>query len=344
MMNIFFRRLHDEFSHRQARHRLQLAENHLLPLAQQTLLDQHLSACAECRAYAEDLHSLGTALKNAGQSESLQFSLAKPTGQTAQPKNQTIDRIRSRYRRYVMYKRFSYAAGALAVLGLFVAAFFLFGGLNRSADVTSATIPSVIKASPTATLVKVSSAVSTPAVPLPTPTISPANCAPPSDWLWLPYIIQRGDTVYELALRYKITSAQIITANCLANSILLPGSVIYLPPPAILMAGNWVATTDFGKFILTVNDSGTRIIKTDLQYGGWTCGSTVHHSGEIVDASDWQIIDNKFSVYTPFDKNSQSGIYINGTYNSITRKFSGTWEEFSGAITCSGAWEASAPK
>jgi LysM repeat protein len=189
----------------------------------------------------------------------------------------------------------------------------------------------------------VASAVTTPSVPLLTPIILPVNCTPLSDSDWIPYIVRSGDTVYELALVYKITSGQIITANCLANSSLLPGSVIYLPLPAILMAGNWVATTDFGKFILTVNDSGTRIIKTDLQYSDWTCGST-HHTGEIVDASDWQIIDYKFSVYTPFDKNSQSGIYINGIYYANTRKFSGTWEEFSGTTTCSGTWEASAPK
>jgi hypothetical protein len=260
-MNTFFHWLKQKFSHQQARRRIQLSEDNLLSAAEQRLLDEHLSTCGECRAYSDQLHVLEDALLNVGRSEKPRISSAWSTAQIAQSRQQIIVTIQARYRRHTMGKRFISIAGALAVLGIFVAAFFLFGKSSQSPDGTPATMPSI-------------STTATTSNPLP---------------------------------------------------------------------GNWVAITDFGKFILTVNDSGTRIIKTDLQYSDWTCGST-HHTGEIVDASDWQIIDYKFSVYTPFDKNSQSGIYINGIYDANTRKFSGTWEEFSGTTTCSGTWEASSPK
>jgi LysM repeat protein len=69
--------------------------------------------------------------------------------------------------------------------------------------------------------------------PLPriwTPTLPPppTNCPPPSGWL--PYIVQPGDSLDGLALRFKKTSAEISQANCLVTSGLLPGLMVYLPP------------------------------------------------------------------------------------------------------------------
>jgi LysM repeat protein len=72
----------------------------------------------------------------------------------------------------------------------------------------------------------------------------PTNCPPPSGWL--PYIVQPGDTLGGLALRYKKTSAEISLANCLVTDSLLPGQAIYLPPllthtPVLCSAPNtWV--------------------------------------------------------------------------------------------------------
>jgi LysM repeat protein len=63
-----------------------------------------------------------------------------------------------------------------------------------------------------------------------TPTLPPppTNCPPPSGWL--PYLVQPGDTLGGLALRYTKTSAEISLANCLGTDSLLPGQVVYLPP------------------------------------------------------------------------------------------------------------------
>jgi LysM repeat protein len=73
---------------------------------------------------------------------------------------------------------------------------------------------------------------------LPTPTWTstepptPVNCPPPTGWG--AYVVQTGDTLDALAVRYKTTSAAIIQANCLLSATILPGSFLYLPlpPPA----------------------------------------------------------------------------------------------------------------
>jgi len=104
---------------------------------------------------------------------------------------------------------------------------------------TTITPPSTITKSPTITftitwksspsLVVSPSPSWTPTLP-PTSTLppTPTNCPPLAGWL--PYIIQPGDTLDGLALRYKITNAEISQANCLGTAGLLPAAVIYLPP------------------------------------------------------------------------------------------------------------------
>ena len=73
----------------------------------------------------------------------------------------------------------------------------------------------------------------TTALPLPptathTPPPPPTNCPSPTGWQ--AYLVQPGDTLDELATRYRLPSEQIITANCLLTNSLLPGSYLYLPP------------------------------------------------------------------------------------------------------------------
>lgn len=57
----------------------------------------------------------------------------------------------------------------------------------------------------------------------------PADCIPPKDWQ--PVIVQTGDTLLTLASQYQTTPNEIARANCLIFSTLIPGSVIYIPPP-----------------------------------------------------------------------------------------------------------------
>jgi LysM repeat protein len=74
-------------------------------------------------------------------------------------------------------------------------------------------------------------ATATPSLtPIWTPTLtpSPTNCPPPPGWQ--PYIVQPGDTLGGLALKVKLSSAEVSLANCLGTNGLLPGQLVYLPP------------------------------------------------------------------------------------------------------------------
>ena len=62
-----------------------------------------------------------------------------------------------------------------------------------------------------------------PALPTPTP------CPVPSGWH--PYTVQPGDTLLALAAARNVTSAEIMTANCLTAPLVRPGDSLYLPPP-----------------------------------------------------------------------------------------------------------------
>ena len=69
---------------------------------------------------------------------------------------------------------------------------------------------------------------------LPTVTASPAlalgsptTCTPPSGWVVI--TTGSGDTVYELAQRYKTTAENLNAANCLTSAELPAGLAIYVP-------------------------------------------------------------------------------------------------------------------
>ncbi|MBC7878357.1 MAG: LysM peptidoglycan-binding domain-containing protein [Anaerolineales bacterium] len=66
----------------------------------------------------------------------------------------------------------------------------------------------------------------------PTPTITltlPASsCQPPLGWGQI--VMQAGDTLDILALRYRISKDELIRANCLLTSTLVAGTTLYVPP------------------------------------------------------------------------------------------------------------------
>lgn len=74
--------------------------------------------------------------------------------------------------------------------------------------------------------------------PLPTSTPKPRAtrthtptpvCVPPLNVNWVAYIIQRGDTLYALSVRYQTTIQEIMRVNCMDRSELTAGNNLYLP-------------------------------------------------------------------------------------------------------------------
>lgn len=65
--------------------------------------------------------------------------------------------------------------------------------------------------------------------PYPTATpLPPTQCPPPQGWV--PYEIQGGDTLVDLAARFQISIEDLSKSNCLFTSQLTPGTVIFVPP------------------------------------------------------------------------------------------------------------------
>lgn len=57
---------------------------------------------------------------------------------------------------------------------------------------------------------------------------SPTSCTPPSGWILV--TTRSGDTVYEIAERYKTTADNLNAANCLTAAELPAGLALYVPP------------------------------------------------------------------------------------------------------------------
>ncbi len=74
-----------------------------------------------------------------------------------------------------------------------------------------------------------------PGAPRPTPTLRPLPAVPcgqpPASWR--PYVVRRGDTLSDLAIRYGTTVPAIMSANCLASTTIYAGQRLYLPAQAI---------------------------------------------------------------------------------------------------------------
>jgi LysM repeat protein len=68
--------------------------------------------------------------------------------------------------------------------------------------------------------------------PLPSQTITPStNCPPPAGWSLI--VIQPGDTLASLANKYNVAPQELMRANCLLTSSLIPGTTLFVPglPP-----------------------------------------------------------------------------------------------------------------
>ena len=59
------------------------------------------------------------------------------------------------------------------------------------------------------------------------PNVTPIPCTPRYDWVI--YIVQPGDTLYNLALRLHMTVYQLQLANCLHSTLIRIGQELYVP-------------------------------------------------------------------------------------------------------------------
>jgi LysM repeat protein len=100
---------------------------------------------------------------------------------------------------------------------------------------TNIFIPSPLPVTVTATL----PVVDTPAFNAETPTPSvtftstitatyPSSCNIPSGWSAI--LVQSGETLESIAIRYRVDVLQLRSGNCLLTNSLIPGTILYVPP------------------------------------------------------------------------------------------------------------------
>lgn len=100
-------------------------------------------------------------------------------------------------------------------------------GISPEPTVALPTLPSALTPSPVLT----PAPGLTPTQPLPTPTFPSLlypGCPPPEGWL--PYWVESGDSIYELALRTGTSVYVLREGNCMEAEEVQPGRIIYLPP------------------------------------------------------------------------------------------------------------------
>jgi len=90
-------------------------------------------------------------------------------------------------------------------------------------NVVPPTRPAVLIATPTAVIPPIGSGVNTPAPPQPIPTNAPAIVA-------FEYTVQRGDSLWTIAQRFRTTTATLVQINGIANpNSLKPGQRLFVP-------------------------------------------------------------------------------------------------------------------
>jgi LysM repeat protein len=116
----------------------------------------------------------------------------------------------------------------------------VFGGFSLSlAEGNITTVPASVTQTPTLTYSPTLQPFTPSAYsPTPSPTMTPTwtpslpplptNCTPPMGWV--PYVVQPGDTLDNIAALYRISGSELQKANCLQTTGLLPGVIIYVPP------------------------------------------------------------------------------------------------------------------
>ncbi len=67
-------------------------------------------------------------------------------------------------------------------------------------------------------------------------TATPVHCGPYYGWV-KNYVVQQGDTLYHIATQYQTTVPALQTANCLQDTLIVPGERLWVPNVATVTPG-----------------------------------------------------------------------------------------------------------
>ena len=119
----------------------------------------------------------------------------------------------------------------------------------------------------------------------------PTNCPIPMGWI--PVVVQQGDSLTSLALTYQVTSQMLSQANCLLDTNLLPGVVLYVPPLPTKVVVPCSTPAGWVKYIVQPGDTLYRlsisygITVQQLQRANCMGNSTLLVAGRIIYVPPW---------------------------------------------------------
>jgi len=104
-------------------------------------------------------------------------------------------------------------------------------------------------------------------------------------------------------------------------------------------AGEWTATTEFGKLVITVSQDSTSISEISLNFSGEYMCQGMGIKGEVSISSLWPIIDGQFTADVDLSKSTfvQGQVTIKGSFDKTGQYVSGTWDMWG---ECIGTWES----
>jgi hypothetical protein len=105
------------------------------------------------------------------------------------------------------------------------------------------------------------------------------------------------------------------------------------------LAGKWIAASDLGKFLLTIDPAGENVTAVAIELNNWKCGGTLLTTQMTVQDT-WPVSDNQISVDFYLDSDQVMPLTIEGSYDQQQKAFSGIWSVDAYGTTCSGTWKA----
>lgn len=225
----------ETLSHPEARRRLLAALDGRLEVADRAGLDAHLTACAECRAYAAELNTV---------ERSLRHTFTQRWSGARGPRNDLAQRLAYHGEQPMSPTTRLNLAGGLAALLLIAAIVFVLQ-IQTSQPAAGSTPDDPAILSPAATIQAETpppfvTVVLEPTIMLePTPTSAPALTPAAPNSPPLTYTVMQGDTCLGIATAYAVTAADMLTANGLENcetlavgqELVIPYYATDAPPP-----------------------------------------------------------------------------------------------------------------
>lgn len=88
------------------------------------------------------------------------------------------------------------------------------------------------------------------------------------------YIVQKGDSLYEIAKKYNVSVSDIVSLNNLASSMIYPNQILFIPSGTsttkttlkTLLENNGYSTNDYSKEILDIEVVDGQVLKQSDKY------------------------------------------------------------------------------